>query len=49
MEARRGEIARHRRSMKLFYGLALGVTGLFTLWPGRSMFKVRFGGDATPL
>ena len=43
-DARRGDIARHRRAMTLLYGLALGVTGLFTLLPGRVMHAVLLGG-----
>ena len=41
--ARRGEIAAHARGMRLIYVLALIVTGLFTLWPGRIMHRVVFG------
>jgi uncharacterized membrane protein len=41
--ARSGRIASHARAMGLIYGLALIVTGLFTLWPGRIMHKVVFG------
>ncbi len=42
--ARRGRIGWHRRAMTSLYVLALLVTGLFTLWPGRIMHKVFFGG-----
>ena len=41
--ARAGEISRHRRAMRQLYLLALVVTGLFTLWPGRVMHQVLFG------
>lgn len=41
--ARRGRIARHRAAMIQLYGLALVVTGLFPLWPGRIMNRVLFG------
>ena len=43
LAARRGRIARHARGMRLIYLLALIVTGLFTLWPGRIMNRVLFG------
>lgn len=43
-DARRGNIARHRRRMIQLYIYAMVVTGLFTLWPGRVMHKVLFGG-----
>ena len=42
--ARRGEIRSHARTMRLIYALALILTGLFTLWPGRIMHNVVFGG-----
>jgi len=42
--ARRGDIARHKRVMILLYGLALMLTGAFTLMPGRIMHTVLFGG-----
>lgn len=42
--ARRGDIAAHRQAMTWIYLLALVVTGLFTLWPGRIMHDVVFGG-----
>ena len=38
-----GDIRRHERTMKLLYLLALIVTGLFTLLPGRIMNSVLFG------
>ena len=41
--ARRGNISRHKRIMKLLYVLALIVTGLFTMLPGRTMNAVIFG------
>ncbi|MBP7339315.1 DUF2306 domain-containing protein [Niveispirillum sp.] len=41
--ARRGDIARHKRSMIRLYVLALIITGAFTLLPGRLMYKVFFG------
>jgi uncharacterized membrane protein len=37
-------IVAHRRSMVQLYVLALLVTGLFTLVPGRAMHAVLFGG-----
>jgi len=43
LAARRGMTAQHRQSMIWIYALALVVTGLFTLWPGRIMHKVVFG------
>ncbi|WP_035707371.1 DUF2306 domain-containing protein [Niveispirillum irakense] len=42
--ARRGDIAKHRRSMILLYILGLIITGGFTLLPGRLMHTVLFGG-----
>jgi uncharacterized membrane protein len=41
--ARRGEVERHRSAMTWLYLLALVLTGLFTLWPGRIMHAVVFG------
>jgi uncharacterized membrane protein len=41
--ARAGQTRAHSRAMSQIYGLALLVTGLFTLWPGRIMYKVVFG------
>lgn len=41
--ARSGDIARHRRLMIRLYLLAMVVTGLFTLLPGRTMHEVLFG------
>lgn len=40
---RRGNIRQHKIWMMLLYVLALLVTGLFTLWPGRVMHAVLFG------
>jgi uncharacterized membrane protein len=42
--ARQHEIKSHRQAMIWIYALALVVTGLFTLAPGRIMNKVVFGG-----
>lgn len=41
--ARQGKIAQHRAIMRSLYFLALIVTGLFTLVPGRVMHAVVFG------
>ena len=41
--ARRGNIGQHKVWMALLYVLALLVTGLFTLWPGRVMNQVLLG------
>jgi uncharacterized membrane protein len=41
--AHRQEIRAHKRAMIRLYTLALVVTGLFTLWPGRIMHEVLFG------
>ena len=41
--ARRGNIGQHKIWMALLYVLALLVTGLFTLWPGRVMNQVLLG------
>jgi uncharacterized membrane protein len=47
--ARRRQIVMHRRIMQSTYLLALVVTGLFTFYPGRIMYRVAFGPDgATP-
>lgn len=43
-EARRGNINGHKRSMWSLYGLALVLTGAFTLLPGRVMHSVVFVG-----
>ena len=41
--ARKGNIRQHKIWMVLLYVLALLVTGVFTLWPGRVMHAVLFG------
>ena len=41
--ARQGNIRQHKIWMGLLYILALLVTGVFTLWPGRVMHSVLFG------
>ena len=43
-QARRHNVAAHRSAMIWIFTLALVVTGLFTLTPGRIMNKVVFGG-----
>jgi len=43
LAARRGRIGSHRSAMTWLFFLALVVTGLFTLWPGRIMHRVVFG------
>jgi uncharacterized membrane protein len=43
MRARRHDIPRHRQAMIWIFTLALVVTGLFTLAPGRIMNEVVFG------
>lgn len=40
---RAGDVAGHKKSMITAYVLALLVTGVFTLWPGRVMHQVFFG------
>ena len=42
--ARAGNIRQHQRWMVTLYVLALLVTGLLTLWPGRLMHEAFFGG-----
>lgn len=42
--ARVGNIKAHRLNMQLLYGLALILTGLFTLLPNRVMGQIFFGG-----
>ena len=42
--AKAGDITRHRKIMVSLYVLALIVTGAFTLYPGRIMHQVVFGG-----
>jgi len=41
--ARRRDIKGHRLVMILLFWLALGLTGIFTFWPGRVMHEVLFG------
>jgi len=41
---RHRNIRAHKSAMLSLYFLALVVTGLFTLWPGRVMHMVVFGG-----
>lgn len=41
--AHRHQVTAHKRGMISLYVLALVVTGLFTLWPGRIMHEVVFG------
>jgi uncharacterized membrane protein len=45
MFARAGKIENHGRVMQYLYFLALVVTGLLTLLPGRIMYHVVFGQD----
>jgi uncharacterized membrane protein len=40
--ARIGRVRDHQRIMVMLYGLALILTGLFTLYPGRVMHQVVF-------
>ncbi|MEL7462756.1 MAG: DUF2306 domain-containing protein [Pseudomonadota bacterium] len=42
--ARAGNIRQHKAIMLSLFGLALVVTGAFTLLPGRAMHAVLFGG-----
>lgn len=42
--AQRGDITEHLKIMRSLYFLALIVTALFTLFPGRIMYRVLFGG-----
>ena len=42
--ARAGRTVAHGRAMTTLFALALIVTGFFTLWPGRTMHAVIFGG-----
>ena len=42
--ARTGNIKAHQLNMQLLYGLALILTGLFTLPPNRVMGQMLFGG-----
>jgi uncharacterized membrane protein len=41
--ARRGRMKTHASAMFWIYALALILTGLFTLWPGRIISRVVFG------
>jgi uncharacterized membrane protein len=41
--ARVGSIKAHQLNMQLLYGLALILTGLFTLLPSRVMGQIFFG------
>lgn len=41
--AHRHEVTSHKYTMVSLFVLALVVTGLFTLWPGRTMHAVVFG------
>lgn len=43
LAARAGRIEAHRKTMVSLYGLALVLTGAFTLLPGRTMHAVLFG------
>jgi uncharacterized membrane protein len=48
--ARRRNIRLHRRAMQAAYLLGLVITGLFTFFPGRIMYRVAFGPEgATPV
>ena len=44
--ARAGQIVRHRKIMTYSYVLALIITGLFTLLPGRLMHQIFFSASA---
>ena len=43
LRARRGDIAGHRKLMRVLFSAALLIAGLFTLLPGRIMSAVVFG------
>lgn len=43
MEARRGKVAQHKRTMTFLFVTALAVTGAFTFIPGRIMHQTVFG------
>lgn len=45
---RKGRVAKHRASMQSVWFGAMGLAGLFTLLPGRTMNRIVFG-DATAL
>jgi len=40
---RKGDIAGHKKTMTQLYAVALVLTGLFTLLPGRIFYRVLFG------
>ena len=40
---KKGNIQRHKRSMKLLYWIGLVLAGLFTLMPGRYLHSLLFG------
>jgi len=40
---KKGNIQRHKRSMKLLYWTGLLLAGLFTLMPGRYLHSLLFG------
>ena len=42
-QARRGNLLQHRLWMLSLCALALLLTGIFTLWPGRLLHQVVFG------
>jgi len=42
-DIRRGDVAAHARGMVILFVLAIVVTGIFTLMPGRVMHEVVFG------
>lgn len=44
LAAHRHRVAAHRRAMILLFSGALVIAGVFTLYPGRIMYKVVFGG-----
>ena len=43
LRARRGDVAGHRKLMRILFFAALLIAGLFTLLPGRIMSAVVFG------
>lgn len=43
-QARRGDIDKHRKTMRSMFWLGLVLAGAFTLIPGRTMHSVIFGG-----
>jgi uncharacterized membrane protein len=44
LHARRHRVAKHRASMLAMFAGALVIAGVFTLYPGRIMHRVVFGG-----